>query len=133
MSRPALIVTVAGAVGCAAATALPWARSGTVTRSGYRLARVLDTLGFADTVPRRALVVAVALLPLLAALTWVAGALHRPLAVATLGAATALVAGIGGVVVLVSPVGVGLGPAVAVAAGATTLAGALALVRQETR
>lgn len=133
MPRPALVLTVAGAVACAGSVALPWVRSGRVVRSGYAMARVLDTLGFADEGVARIAVIAVAVLPALAALTWIAGSLHRPRIVATLGAATAVVAGIGGVVVLRSPVGVGIGPVAGVAAGAMTLAGAFALMRQETR
>ena len=133
MVRPALILTVAGAVACAASAALPWAHTGASSRSGFALARALDTVGFADTAPRRALVVAVALLPVLAASTWLAGALRRPRWVATLGAATASIAGIGGLVVLWSGIDAGIGARLGVALGLTTLAGAASLVRQETR
>jgi hypothetical protein len=55
-----------------------WARSGSVGRRGYELARSLERVGEVDTPARRALFVAVHLLPLAAGLVLLGLALDRP-------------------------------------------------------
>jgi hypothetical protein len=122
--RAAVVVTVAGAVGAAAAAALPWARSGRVVRSGFALARLADALGAADRFPLRGLVIAVAFLPALAAATWVAGVLDRRRWMAGLGAMAGGVALAGAYVVWRTPVETGVGPVVAAGSGAVALVGA---------
>jgi hypothetical protein len=57
--------------------ALPWHRSGRVVRSGIALARTAEDLGLVDTTPRQVLRVAVAGLPLLAALVFGVAVLGR--------------------------------------------------------
>lgn len=127
----ATVITVAGAATCAAAAALPWATTGEVTRSGYQLVQAADAAGLADRPMARALVVAVALLPVMAAGTWIAGSLHRRRVLATLGAAAGAVAGSSIAVVLSAPVGVGVGVYLAAAGVLATAVGLISLVRQE--
>lgn len=127
----ATFLTVGGAVTCAGSAALPWATTGEATRSGYQLVRAADAAGLADAPLARALVVAVALLPVLAAGAWIAGSLHRRGALATLGAAAGLVAGSSVAVVLKAPVGVEVGVYLAAAGVVATAVGLISLVRQE--
>jgi hypothetical protein len=121
--RAAAVLTVAGALGAAAATALPWARSGRAERSGFALARLADALGAADRFPLRGLVIAVAFLPALAAATWVAGVLGRRGLMAGLGAMTGAVALVGALVVWRTPVETEYGAPLAAASGVLALVG----------
>lgn len=115
-----------GALGTVLSLFLPWVRSGHADRSGFELARTVDTLGLARSLPLRSLLVAVWLTPLLAALCWTAAALHRPKSVATMAAATALVAGAGAVVVFSHrSLHERMGPWIAIVAGVTALVGSL--------
>lgn len=69
----AALLAAVGAVGAPVALRVPtWSWSGEVRRNGYELARSLDRLGDVDTFARRALFVAVHLLPAFAALVVVA-------------------------------------------------------------
>lgn len=61
----------------AAAALLPWHRSGEVRRNAFALARVAENLGLVSGGPRRALFVAVFLLPLLAASAFLAAVAGR--------------------------------------------------------
>jgi hypothetical protein len=91
----------------------------------------VDAAGLADAPAAHALVVAVALLPLLAAGAWVAGSLHRRGLLATLGAAAGVVAGSSVAVVLRAPVGVGVGVYLAAGGVIVIAVGLISLVRQE--
>ena len=71
----ALVVIANGALVVGAA--LPWHQSGSRVRNAFALARVADDLGLVDTGPRRVLLVAVFLVPLLAALTLLAATLDK--------------------------------------------------------
>ena len=125
------MATVAGSAAVALAPVLPWAASGRTVRSGFALARLARSLGLASSWPGRAFFVAVALLPLLAALAWTAAWLGRRRVAAAAGGLSGGVAVVGALVVWQAPVQAGMGPAVSVVAGTIALAGALALVRTE--
>lgn len=123
--------TVAGAGLCALSAALPWVTTGSRTRNAFSLMRALDSAGLVAGGAARGLVVAVALLPVVAAGCWVAASLHRRRLLATLGGAAGAVALIGGVVVLRAPVGAGVGVYLALMGAALSFGGAVALMRQE--
>jgi hypothetical protein len=78
--RTTSVVVAIGVIASAAligGAALPWHQSGSRVRNAFALARVADDLGLVDTGPRRVLLVAVFLLPLLAALALLAMTLDR--------------------------------------------------------
>ena len=100
---------------------LPWHRSGSVVRNAFALARVADDLGLVDTGPRRALLVAVFLLPLLGALAMFAASVRR---VRVTGAFTSLagVVGLTSAAVDLNLSGCRLvGPATTIAAGVVAI------------
>ena len=123
--RGATAVTVAGTIGAAVAPVLPWARSGRAARSGFALAHLAHRLDLARTWPLKALLVGVALLPLLAAAVWTAAALEWRRVMASLAAAAGGVAIAGAVIVWRSSVHALVGPAVGAGAGAAAVAGAI--------
>lgn len=124
----ATAVSVGGAVLAAVSLFLPWARSGRATRTGFELARTVDALGLADSVPLRALLVAFWLLPVLAAVCWTAAAMSRKNVVVATAAGAGLVVGAGAVLVLrQGALHARLGLWVAMVAAATALAGSLRL------
>lgn len=92
-------VAVGAAVAVVAAFFLPWARSGRAERSGFALARVVDTLGLADTFLLRGLLVAFWFSPLLVGLAWTAAALGRHRTAGALGACVGAVAVAGAILV----------------------------------
>ena len=114
------VVVAVGVVANAAlvgGAALPWHHSGARQRNAFALARVADDLGLVDTGPRRALLVAVYLLPLLAAFTLLAATLDRR-RVTGLFTAFAGVVGLTSAAVDLNLSGSRLvGPAVTIAAG----------------
>ncbi|MCA1842146.1 MAG: hypothetical protein LC792_02960 [Actinobacteria bacterium] len=129
---PLAMAAAAGAVAVLVGTLLPWARSGRVTRSGFALAGSLRAAGFVDTPPRRALLVALQLTPVLVAAAWTAAVLRRPGLAAVLAVADGAI-GVGAAVVALRVAhSHALGGAVAtVLAGiATTGLGLAGLVRQ---
>jgi hypothetical protein len=77
-----------GALGVFVSALLPWGRSGQARRSGFELARTADSLDLATGIALRVLLVAAWFVPLLAAVTWTAAALRRPVAVALAAALT---------------------------------------------
>jgi len=123
--RGATGLTVAGTVGAALAPVLPWARTGHTERSGFALAGLAHRLDLAHTWPLKALLFAVALLPLIAALVWTAAALEWRRIMATFAVLAGGVAVAGAVIVWRSSVDALVGPAVGTAAGATAIAGAV--------
>jgi hypothetical protein len=131
--RPATAVTVVGAIGAAVAPFLPWARSGRAVRSGFALLHAAQRLQLATSGPMRTLLVAVALLPLLAAAVWTTAALEWRRVMAGFGAGAGVVAIVGAVVVWRSPVEPLVGPVVSVVAGAVAVIGAAWTVGQEMR
>lgn len=112
-----------GALGVLVASFLPWGRSGGATRSSYELVAAAESL---QVVSGAGAIVARAwyLLPLGVACTWLAAVGRRPLATATLSALVGSAALVLAAAVKVSPVGTEMGTSVALAAGATALAGA---------
>jgi hypothetical protein len=98
----ALVLVVAGAAGVLAAAFLPWVRSGSVDRNGFRLARTAERLDLVRGLPFRALVVAYYLLPVGAAATWLTAVLGRRTATAVAGSAVAIVGLAAAAVVLAS-------------------------------
>lgn len=119
MRRAALVAVFA----CALAALLPWARSGEAVRNGYELARVARSSG---AVPRwlgLVGVAAMAVLPILAGLAAVGGALRRHRIVAIL----ALMAGLllGGAALAVETAPLGREPGLWVAAVVATVAMAI--------
>ena len=120
-----MAVAVAGSIGAAVAPVLPWARSGSAERSGFALAHLAQRLDLATTWPLKALLLGVALLPLLAAAVWTAAALQWRWVVATLAGVTGGVAIAGAVIVWRSSVVALIGPVVSVVAGAAAVAGAV--------
>jgi hypothetical protein len=123
--RGGAILAVAGTIGTAVAPVLPWARTGRSVRSGFALAHLAQRLDLATTGPMKALLVGVALLPLLAAAVWTAAALEWRRVMALLAAAAGGVAIAGAVIVWRSPVDALIGPVVSVVAGAAAVAGAV--------
>ncbi|MBV8960660.1 MAG: hypothetical protein JOZ37_04605 [Actinobacteria bacterium] len=118
-------LTVAGAIGVAVAPVLPWARTGRAARSGFALAHLAQRLGLAHTWPLKALLFAVALLPLLAAVVWTAAALEWRWVMAALAAVAGGIAIAGAVIVWRSTVHALVGPPVGAVAGAAAVAGAV--------
>ena len=93
-------------------------------RSGYELVRTIGSIGVVDGAVGRAAVVALAVLPLLAAGALLAASLRHPRVVATLAAMAGIVSGTAGAVVLRAPVAAEAGASVAVAAGVLTVGAA---------
>jgi hypothetical protein len=100
----------------AASAWLPWHRSGQVRRSCFALARIADSLGVVTGAPRRVLFVAVFLLPLLAASTFLAAAIGSRRSTGLLACATGIVGPASAAVVLRLSGGQQVGPVVALAA-----------------
>lgn len=120
-----MALTVTGSIGAAVAPVLPWARSGRAERSGFALAHLAQRLDLATTWALKALLVGVALLPLLAAAVWTAAALQWRRAMAVLAALAGGIAIAGAVIVWRSSVDALVGPVVSVVAGAAAVAGAV--------
>jgi hypothetical protein len=112
----------------AASAWLPWHRSGQVRRSGFALARIADSLGVVTGAPRRLLFVAVFLLPLLAASTFLAAALGSRRVTGLLACVTGTVGLASVAVVLRLSGGQQVGPVVALAASVTAVGCGLHLV-----
>ena len=115
-----------------AAAALPWHRSGAVRRTGFELARSVERAGLVTAGWQRALVVAVALLPLLAGAVLLALAAGRPRVGAGLTLASGAVGLASAAVVARTPGGRQPGPAVAVVAAVVAVGCALHLGRKGT-
>ena len=110
------------------ATALPWLRTGDARRSAFALARGADALGYIDSPGRRALLVSWYTLPFLTAAAWTAGALRRPVVVASLAALVGVMSIAAGALVI-AWVRVEAGPLAAVVAGMAAVGGAMGIVR----
>jgi hypothetical protein len=123
--RVATGLTVAGTIGAAVAPVFPWARTGRTQRSGFALAHLAQRLGLAHTWPLKALLFAVALLPLFAAMAWTAAALEWRRVMATAAVCAGGVAIAGAVIVWRSSVDALVGPGVGAGAGAAAVAGAI--------
>lgn len=105
--------------------AAPFARSGTRVRSGYDLVRTAGSAGLLEGRVGRLAVVAIALLPLLAAGAVVAASLRGRRSVATLAVMVGLVSGGAGAMVVQAPVRAEVGATWAIVVGAVcVLAGA---------
>ena len=118
----AVVATVAAAV----APALPFARSGSRVRSGYELVRTAGSVGVLEGAIGRVAVVALALLPLLAAGAFGAASLRRHRAVATLAVMAGIVTTAAGVAVHLAPISVEPGATVAAALGLGAIAAGIA-------
>src|SRR5947208_14412295 len=95
------VVAVASAIAIVAvAFFTSWHRSGHAHRNAFQLARALDRLGLVTGDARRALLVAVDVVPLLAALTVLAAIERRPRLTGALAVATGLIGLVASVVVL---------------------------------
>lgn len=123
-----MAVTVGATLAVLGAALLPWLRSGEARRSAFGLVRTAEALGVFEGWPRRVLLACWYLLPFFVATTWTAGALRRPLLVATLGATVGSMSVVAGLVVVVS-VRAEVGPVASVVAGTVALAGAIRLAR----
>lgn len=123
--RKATVLTVIGAIGAAVAPVLPWARTGRAERSGFALAGLAHRLDLASTWPLKALLVGVALLPLLAAAVWTAAALEWRRVMAVLAVVVGGVAIAGAAIVWRSSVHSLVGPVVGAGAGTAAVAGAV--------
>jgi len=123
--RGATGLTVAGAIGAAVAPVLPWARTGRTQRSGFALAGLAHRLGLAHSWPLKALLVGVALLPLIAAVVWTVAALEWRLVMAAFAVLAGGVAIAGAVIVWRSSVDALVGPVVGAVAGTAAVAGAI--------
>ena len=123
---------MAAAVAAAAVPALPFASSGARVRSGYELVRTVSSLGLVSGFAGRVALVALAVLPLLAAGASVAASLRRGLVVATLTGMAGIVAlGAGAVVWAATGGGSSpeVGPPAAVVAGVVALGMAVLFAR----
>jgi hypothetical protein len=113
---------------CALAAAAPWSRSGSVSRSGYRLLGVATGLRVQPTWGVKALLVGLAGLPVLTAVAWLAAALRRPRLVPLAAVVAGAVGSVSAVAVLRSPLPTLWGAPATLGAGLVTLAiGAVAL------
>lgn len=128
------VLAVAGAVGVLGASFLPWARSGSASRTSYELVATASRLDVVSGTGAT-LVRGWYLLPVAAAGTWVAATLGRPLVTATLS--TLVGSAALGLVAALRASGPGLaaegGTAVALAAGVTALIGAARLFWEHRR
>ena len=115
-------VAVVATVVSALAPALPFARSGSRVRSGYELVRTAGSIGVLEGAIGRMAVVALALLPLLAAGAFAAASLRRHRVVATLAVMAGIVTTGAGVAVHLAPISVEAGATVAVAVGLVAVA-----------
>ena len=118
-------VAAGAAVVVAAVPALPFARSGARVRSGYALIRTAESAGFLDGAVGRAALVALAVLPLLAAGAFAAASLRRRVAVATLALMAGLIVTAAGAAVVLAPLHAEPGAALAIVAGGACMAAAL--------
>jgi hypothetical protein len=123
--RGATAVTVTGSIGAALAPVLPWARTGRAKRTGFALAQLAQRLHVASNRPMKALLIGIALLPLLGAVVWTAAALDWTRVMAGSAAGAGCVAIAGAVIVWRAPVDPLIGPVVGAVAGATAVAGAI--------
>ncbi|MBI4728494.1 MAG: hypothetical protein HY775_03215 [Acidobacteria bacterium] len=122
--------TVLATMACLGAAFLPWLRAGGARRDAFGLASAAATVGALEGWPLRLVRTIVALLPLLVAATWTAGALRRPVGVASLGAAIGILSFVAGLLVSVS-IRVEAGPVAGMGAGAAAVAGSAWLIRHE--
>lgn len=126
-------VTVGLAVTAAAVPLLPFSRSGARLRSGYELVRTAQSAGFLPGPIGRVAIVALAVLPLLAAAAFTAASLRRRVAVATLAAMAGVIVAAAGLAARRAPIGAEPGTGVAVVVGCaaigTAVAGATAALR----
>jgi len=123
----ATLATVAASLVTLVAALLPWLQTGRSHRSAFALARSADAIGFVDTPGRRVLVASWYLLPFLVAAVWTAGALGRAALAGALGVVVGAMSIAAGSMVW-RWVGLESGPAVALGAGAVTLAAAARLL-----
>lgn len=120
---------MAAAVGAAAVPALPFATSGSRVRSGYELVRTAASAGVVSGFVGRTAVVALAVLPLLAAGASVAASLRRRWAVATLTGMAGIVAFVAGAVVWRAPLAsTDVGAPASVAVGLVAVGAAAAVL-----
>jgi hypothetical protein len=112
----------------AAAALLPWHRSGSVGRNAFALARVADNLGLVSDVPRRALFTAVLLLPVLAAVGFLAAVAGNRRLVGLSSCVSGTVGLASGAVVARLSGGRQVGPVVAIVAAVIAAACGLHLV-----
>ena len=118
------------AAACAALVpALPFARSGSRVRSGYERVRTAESAGVLPGATGRIAIVALAILPLLAAGGLAAASLRRPKAVATLAVMAGLVVAVSGITVLRSPVTALVGGPAAIVVGLLCIGSGVAAVR----
>ena len=118
-----LAATVASAVAVLGAALLPWLRTGEARRSAFSLARAAQGLGLFEGWSRRLVIGLWFLVPLLVAATWTAGALRRPMLVATLGGFVGAMSVAAGWVVQASVPGQ-VGPVAGMVSGALALVSA---------
>jgi hypothetical protein len=130
--RRAVAATIASSIAVLLAALLPWLRTGEAHRSAFGLVRSAAVLGLFDGPARRACLVIWLLLPLLVAATWTAGALRKPMAVATLGGVVGSASVIAGVLVM-RLVPAQPGSVAAIVTGAATMASAGLAVRTTVR
>ena len=121
-------VAVATTAIVAGVPALAFARTGARTRSGYELVRTAQSAGVLEGAVGRTAIVALALLPLLAAASLAAASLRRPLVVATLTfVAGCTSVGVGAAVLRAPSLEPLAGAAAAVVAGLGAVAAAIGL------
>lgn len=117
------IAALGGSSVAAVALALPWGASGERWRSAYALIRLARELDIADGALSGTFAVCVALTPILAASAWVAAAVRWRKSTQLLTAAVAALTVVTAYAVLRSPLRVGAGLTIGVAAGVVTLVG----------
>jgi hypothetical protein len=128
--RPASATWVAaGAAGAlAVAGFLPWARSGSVSRSGYTLARTVRDTGLAEGALAKMLTAGVLVVPVLASAAWLAAALAQRVVVAAVVLAAGLLgAGAAGLVLRSDAVDARWGAVAGMACALLAVAGAATL------
>jgi hypothetical protein len=122
-------IAVLTAAGAAVVPALPFARSGSRVRSGYELVRTAESAGVLQGTIGRVALVALALLPLLAAAAFAAASLRWTNAVATLAVMAGFVVAGSGIAMLRSPVTALIGGPLSIVVGILGIGAGVAVLR----
>jgi hypothetical protein len=126
------VAATVGAVACAVASFLPWARSGSRVRDSHELVAVAGRLDLIPPAWTRASA-AWSLVPLAAVLTCVAMAYRRALPLGIISLTVGIASISLAAVVLSSPLGAALGARAAVLTGSLSIVGALIVIAEQRR
>lgn len=123
------VLVVAGAAGVTVGAFLPWVRSGASSRDSFGVVRAARRLGVVDSDALRTALALWYLVPLMAAVVVLLLALRRERSAGVVAVAFGLVVLVVSLMVATSSADLGVGPAVASAAGVTVALGGVLVVR----